>query len=239
MNCESPYTATFAGQVTCSETCAKERRRKQRSLSSRRYRKRHAERYASLVERVRQLEAELHTAGSLQDRFRRTLEKVSELEKRLRERGERTVREAALKNRIRELEEAGEGRQQLEGRLQDALEKNRELLVEIAHLKARIAVMQAHGVVSRSEERSNNGTPEPTGKPMLVCRRMNLRATTLPCGQRDECRYPSPCEQMAKTDPGNRSCPQCQKEFKPSHHKQKYCSGTCADAARKDRVRKA
>ena len=64
------------------------------------------------------------------------------------------------------------------------------------------------------------------------CKRMELRAPKLPCGERDECKN---CERIHPLvlEPGDKVCAKCKQVFTPKAPAQKYCSKSCQeDAAR-------
>ncbi len=64
------------------------------------------------------------------------------------------------------------------------------------------------------------------------CKRMELRAPHLPCGEREECKG---CERIRPLvlEPGDKVCAKCKQVFTPKAPAQKYCSKSCQeDAAR-------
>jgi len=64
------------------------------------------------------------------------------------------------------------------------------------------------------------------------CKRMNLRARHLPCGEREECQG---CERIRPLvlDPGDKVCAKCKQVFTPKAPAQNYCSKSCqVEAAR-------
>ncbi len=64
------------------------------------------------------------------------------------------------------------------------------------------------------------------------CKRMNLRARRLPCGEREECQG---CERIRPLvlEPGDKVCAKCKQVFTPKAPAQKYCSKSCqVEAAR-------
>ncbi len=64
------------------------------------------------------------------------------------------------------------------------------------------------------------------------CKRMNLRARRLPCGERGECQG---CERIRPLvlESGDKVCAKCKQVFTPKAPAQKYCSKSCqVEAAR-------
>lgn len=63
---------------------------------------------------------------------------------------------------------------------------------------------------------------ENTAPRLHECKRMNLRAMRLPCGEREECTFPTLCEMLAGKGEAKK-CKVCGKWFEPTHHTQKKC----------------
>ncbi len=69
------------------------------------------------------------------------------------------------------------------------------------------------------------------------CKRMNLRARHLPCGEREECQG---CERIYPLvlEPGDKVCAKCKQVFTPKAPAQKYCSKSCQVEAAKVKCKK-
>lgn len=90
---------------------------------------------------------------------------------------------------------------------------------------------------ARPKEVSGQKAPESAQLTLQECPRMHLRATLLPCGQREECFTPL-CEKLGGTPQskpvlGERICPVCKKPFMPKSAAQKYCNNDCRVAGKK------
>ena len=62
---------------------------------------------------------------------------------------------------------------------------------------------------------------------MKECKRFSLKATTLPCGEREECRGCPDNEKEKDLKPGERICKSCGKPFMPNSETQTVCSKGC------------
>ena len=109
--------------------------------------------------------------------------------------------------------------------LRRALEAAKQELADMEQSYARLKDQFA-------EWKAKNGLDKPTATvkglpPMQECKRMSLKATSLPCGQREECLKPEPCERLPEHLVGKKLCQHCRQPFEPGHHLQKYCSDKC------------
>ncbi len=121
--------------------------------------------------------------------------------------------------------------------------------LETKKLKAELEVMrQASAEPAPAEEKAPASAvtgPAPSTAVNIdtsdwdFCRRMNLRARRLPCGERGECQG---CERITGTksplvlEPGDKLCKQCKRPFTPKASAQKYCSKQCQTEATKAKV---
>ena len=69
------------------------------------------------------------------------------------------------------------------------------------------------------------------------CKRMELRAPHLPCGEREECKG---CERIRPLvlEPGDKVCARCKQVFTPKAPAQKYCSKSCQEEAARAKWKK-
>lgn len=123
--------------------------------------------------------------------------------------------------------------QELETQLDAALRDKAGLQVELDALKAELAALKLAGMAQAQAmpepapkpESLPKPKPEPKPEPALPlheCKRMSLRAMRLPCGERDECTFPTLCEMLAGKGEAKK-CKVCGKWFEPTHHTQKKC----------------
>jgi len=216
LSCGEVFTAIHPAQVTCSAKCRVVRKRACKRLSSAKARKRHKAYVAALVQQVKDLGQE-----------------VSRLNAELAaQRDASSNQEASI--RVKELESLVES---LRSQLDKALEKEAEAKAELARIKA--VQGQDPTPTATSKKTDTKQVPQVAPMPLQKCQRMSLRATNLPCGERDECFHP-PCDSLPCSgirEPGDLICPTCKQVFTPSHHRQKYCSKQCLTEAMKAKVR--
>lgn len=120
--------------------------------------------------------------------------------------------------------------QELEVQLDAALKDKAVLQIELDDLKTELAALKLAGMAQAMPEPLPEPQPEPVKvdkepqpEPVLFeCKRMNLRAMRLPCGERGECTFPTPCEMIAGKGE-IKKCKVCGKWFEPTHHTQKKC----------------
>lgn len=112
----------------------------------------------------------------------------------------------------------------------------------VAEIEAELKKVREERDAYRAAAEKRGAKPETTAAPkppdllpaLKDCPRMHLRATTLPCGEREEC-YTPLCERLGGVTasgpaPGKRICPVCKKPFTPKSPPQKFCSAECRKA---------
>ena len=148
----------------------------------------------------------------------------------------------ALKARVAELEvevsrlsEAGNDNEKLTAdleRLRDELGRARlELASRKAELDAaREELENLRGTREKVAVKPASQAPHVDTSNWDYCKRMELRAPHLPCGEREECKG---CERIRPLvlEPGDKVCVKCKQIFTPKAPAQKYCSKRCQEEA--------
>ena len=171
---------------------------------------------------------------------RLVLRRESDALYRLRRKGEletlraRVAELEAEVSRLRETERGGEALTAELERLRTELER---VQIELASRKAELVEAQEElealrGTREKITVKPASQAPHVDTSNWDYCKRMELRAPHLPCGEREECKG---CERIRPLvlEPGDKVCARCKQVFTPKAPAQKYCSKSCqVEAAR-------
>lgn len=108
--------------------------------------------------------------------------------------------------------------------------------LEMKKLKAELdALRPASAEPAPAEEKAPASAAVIDTSDWDFCKRMNLRARHLPCGEREECQG---CERIRPLvlEPGDKVCAKCKQVFTPKAPAQKYCSKSCQEDAAKAKI---
>lgn len=171
--CGAEFFPGYAGQVACSLTCKKKREKSQKKVRIKRYR-----------QKQRELKRDYVTA----------LEKIVELEAKI------EVYEKNANFDPAKWQEFEKNNEALAARLTEANEKNRIMKDELDRAQKQLREYERELDALRKQKPADPNALEnvvPDASKIKECKRMNLRALHLPCGEREECWGGTPCEKTA------------------------------------------
>lgn len=164
---------------------------------------------------------------------------------RLRRKGELEAlraRVAELEAEVSRLRDMGTVSEKLTAeveRLHDELMRARlELVSRKAELDAAREELEAlRGTREKITVKPASQAPHVDTSNWDYCKRMELRAPHLPCGEREECKG---CERIRPLvlEPGDKVCARCKQVFTPKAPAQKYCSKSCQEEAARAKWKK-
>lgn len=212
LECGVMFQVRYGYQLTCGDECKKNRERKQKRVRGRRARAKQKEVLATLEAKVKKLEAELTAKLTV---IKLSEHECAELKRAL----------EAAKKELADMEQsyARIKEQFAEWKAKNGLDKPREVKEPEAPKPAKTKAQKTDAATfDKAVEAAKQTLP-----PMQECKRMSLKATSLPCGQREEC-YAPLCDKLPKTLPkGVKLCKGCKKPFLPEAPNQSYCTHGC------------
>lgn len=188
LQCGAEFIAHYMTQLCCSYECKRDRRNAQRRRYGVAYRKKYAITIKSCREVIENyktqvvlLEGRLREADDTVEALRQQLKSVETKRKELAEQMMGQIRNQ--KPRVPTQEDVNT--------LLSGLDTSKE-----SHTPPEVDEKQKD--IEESLKRAQKEARAALESRMLTCERLHTRATTLPCGNYNECYYPKPCEHLKK-----------------------------------------